>query len=213
VLDWLRSELVKKSLFFAATLVAVAVFGASACSYSDEADNHVRNLKFSKPTIPATLSDDCVISEAAHQDVLDEISWDCLNDSQQEFVATYLYSISQLISHDDTSTYPVTGLEGRTNLLELLLRFDVYEILCYTQVFDSLYENQSWPIGNSYFDDELLEKIKSVRYWLDRHMSDFMVYNEGSTSSGSVTRGDEPVLETLRYQHLCPSWVNTFFQQ
>ena len=206
----------KKSLFFAATLVAVAVFGASACSYSDEADNHVRNLKFSKPTIPATLSDDCVQNEKKSADGLLGFSWDCLDDSQQEFVGAYLWSINALIDHDDTSTYPVTDLEGATNLVELLQRFDVYEILCYTQVFDSLYESGSWPIGDSHFDDDLLRKISQLRGWLYWDMSkSYHVYTaaQGGVGTATVKWADEPVLETLRYQHLCPSWANASFQQ
>jgi hypothetical protein len=204
-------------MFFAATLIAVAVFGASACSYSDEADNHVRNLKFSKPTIPATLSDDCVQNEKKSADGLLGFSWDCLDDSQQEFVASYLWSISELITHDDTFTLSVTGLEGnKTNLVEFLQRFDVYQILCYTQVFDSLYESGLWPIAESHFDDDLPSAISHLRYWLDGQMSRISrVYqtDEGADGPGSPKWADEPVLETLRYQHLCPSWVNTSFQQ
>ena len=180
----------KKSLFFAATLVAVAVFGASACSYSDEADNHVRNLmKMPTPTIKADLSDDCERS-------YNSVSWTCLTESEQQRAAGLVYVVNQFVEYsDDTVSY--LHRADQLRFVRLLIEFEALEVLCYTAVLESMSEEPVWPMASVHLLPGLLDQLRNVRFMIDYDLSK-------STVTGF---GETPVVEPIKYRHLCPSWI------
>jgi hypothetical protein len=191
VLDWLRSELVKKSLFFAATLVAVAVFGASACSYSDEAEPGVRNLALGTKTerVKPDISDGCERTYIS-------VSWTCLTESEQQRAAGLVYGVNQLVAYsDDTVSY--LDRADTLRFISLLIEFEALEVFCYTAVMESMSEERVWPMASIHLLPGLLDQLRRVRFKIDYDLSK-------STVTGI---GETPLFEPIKYRHLCPSWI------
>jgi hypothetical protein len=189
--DWLRSELVKKSLFFAATLVAVAVFGASACSYSDEAEPGVRNLALGPKTerVKLDISDGC-------ERTYSSVSWTCLTESEQQRAAGLVHAVDKLVVYSDDTV----GDLDRANMLRfirLLIEFEALEVLCYTAVLESMSEEPVWPMASIDLVPGLLDQLRNVRFTIDNDLSKVEVVGVGET----------PVFEPVKYRHLCPSWI------
>ena len=200
-----------KNLLRVVALFVVVVLVASGCSYSEEAEPGVRNFTFSKTSVGELphLSEHC---EGAHRDYL---LWECLNESEQQRAAGLFYGVNMLVRSDDTfyDTFSGEGVwdgarpsEGtQIKLLKLLMDFEALEVLCYTGVIDSMWEEEAWPMveGPSWadFDDDLSRALREVRAVLiDLHLSRVtgdMVYPE-----------ETPVFEPVRYKHLCPSWMS-----
>jgi hypothetical protein len=185
----------------------VVVLVASGCSYSEEAEPGVRNVTFGKTSVGELphLSERC---EGAHRD---DLPWGCLNESEQQRAAGLFHAVNVLVRSDETFTgegawVGVRRSAGtRIKLLKLLIDWEALEVLCYTGVIDSMWEEEAWPMveGPSWadFDDDLSRALREVRAVLiDLHLSRVtgdMVYPE-----------ETPVFEPVRYKHLCPSWMS-----
>jgi len=197
---------VKKSLFFAAALVAVAVFGASACSYSEEAEPGVRNFSLETKTERAMvhLSSDC------ERDSYDRAaSFGCFTVYEQQRIAGLLNSVLMLTKWDETVSYDHFREDG-TKLLKLLMDFEALEVLCYSQVYNWMFEEPVWPFveirtGEGTFDNFPLGLLDQL--WLIRVSIDSGLSRIGVGASVSSMLAETPVLETVRYRHLCPSWM------
>ena len=182
----------KRAKLLAAVLVAV--LGVSACSYSDDVEAGVRNAGIMM--IPAHLSDDCEKSYAG-------ISWACLSESEQHRAAGLLNAVKWLVLADETVSYVGPWREDGTRLLKLLIDFEALEVLCYVKVFDSMIEEGEWPFvpeSGSPIDPSLLDRLFFLRNIVSYHTSkveNFVV-------------ADTPVLESVRYKHLCPRWMQPF---
>jgi hypothetical protein len=182
---------VKRVKLLAAVLVAV--FCVSACSYSDDLEAGVRNAAIK--TTPAYLSDDC---EKSHAD----ISWACLSESEQHRAAGLLNAVRYLVVMDETVSYVGPWREVGTRLLKLLIDFEALEVLCYVAVFGSMVEEGEWPVDevaefDSSFDPLLLDRLLFLR--------NMVSYSTSKVALFGVT--DTPVLESVRYRHLCPRWM------
>ena len=181
----------KKSLFFAATLVAVAVFGASACSYSDEAEPGVRNLALGPKTerVKLDISDGC-------ERTYSSVSWTCLTESEQQRAAGLVHAVDKLVVYSDDTV----GDLDRANMLRfirLLIEFEALEVLCYTAVLESMSEEPVWPMASIDLVPGLLDQLRNVRFTIDNDLSKVEVVGVGET----------PVFEPVKYRHLCPSWI------
>ncbi|MDG2023422.1 MAG: hypothetical protein P8J75_03045 [Actinomycetota bacterium] len=181
----------KKSLFFAATLVAVAVFGASACSYSDEAEPGVRNLALGTKTerVKPDISDGCERTYIS-------VSWTCLTESEQQRAAGLVYGVNQLVVYsDDTVSY--LDRADTLRFISLLIEFEALEVFCYTAVMESMSEERVWPMASIHLVPGLLDQLRNVRFTIDYDLSK-------STVTGI---GETPLFEPIKYRHLCPSWI------
>ena len=192
-----------KNLLRVVALFVVVVLVASGCSYSEEAEPGVRNFTFSKTSVGELphLSEHC---EGAHRDYL---LWECLNESEQRRAAGLLHTVRWLVRWDETVSYIGPPVEDGTRLLKLLIDFEILEVLCYTGVMQSMRETPAWPlITDTYLEDGygfaagLQNNLEKIRYKLiDDHLS---------RGTGARMADEEiPVVEAVRYQHLCPSWI------
>jgi len=179
-----------KNLLRVVALFVVVVLVASGCSYSDEADNHVRNLmKMPTPTIKADLSDDCERS-------YNSVSWTCLTESEQQRAAGLVYVVNQFVEYsDDTVSY--LHRADQLRFVRLLIEFEALEVLCYTAVMESMSEEPVWPMASVRLVPGLLDQLRNVRFMIDYDLSK-------STVTGF---GETPVVEPIKYRHLCPSWI------
>ena len=198
-----------KNLLRVVALFVVVVLVASGCSYSEEAEPGIRNLKLSPastttlPTfrfaIPAHLSDDC---ERSYR----EMSWACLNESEQQRAAGLLSAVNVLVNFENPETYIYEpgGTRGYTNLLRLLIDFEALEVLCYTDLLDSMRDELIWPLWtaphteNPFYSVTLKRDLAKLKHEIvDGFLSQVVSHRTEET----------PVLEAVRYRHLCPSWM------
>ena len=181
-------------------LFVVVVLGASGCSYSEEAEPGVRNLATFRLAIPpAHLSDDC---ERSYR----EMSWACLNESEQQRAAGLLSAVNVLVTFENPETYiyEPRGTHGYTNLLRLLIDFEALEVLCYTDFLDSMQEEFVWPFWTPPHTENPFFSV-TLRWDLEKLKHEIV---DGFLSEVGVHRTEEtPVLEAVRYRHLCPSWM------
>jgi hypothetical protein len=183
-----------KNLLRIVALFVVVVLVASGCSYSEEAENRVRNARLESRPIPAHLSDAC------ERDGYDRpVSFGCFTVSEQERIKGLLNAVWMLTRWDETVSY-VDPWKDRTKLLKLLMDFEALEVLCYTPVFDFMAEGPYWPVLAT-FPLALLDQLDEIR-----NSEDDLSRIGWHWLSGSKY-AEAPLLESVRFRHLCPSWM------
>jgi hypothetical protein len=204
------SEAQMKNLLRVVALFVVVVLVASGCSYSEEAEPGVRNFTVKKISVGDLphLTDDCEYGPSYEDKrTYDSVPWECLNESEQRRAAGLLHTVRWLVRWDETVSYIGPPVEDGTRLLKLLIDFEILEVLCYTGVMQSMRETPAWPlITDTYLEDGygfaagLQNNLEKIRYKLiDDHLS---------RGTGARMADEEiPVVEAVRYQHLCPSWI------
>jgi hypothetical protein len=125
---------------------------------------------------------------------------------EQQRIAGLLNSVLMLTKWDETVSYDHIR-EDRTKLLKLLMDFEALEVLCYSQVYDWMFEEPVWPFAYregtfDHFPLGLLDQLWLIRVSIDSGLSRI-----GVGASVSSMLAETPVLETVRYRHLCPSWM------
>jgi len=182
-----------KNLLRVVALFVVVVLVASGCSYSEEAENRVRNTRLPK-SMPAHLSDDCERDAWGRP-----ASFGCFTVYEQERIAGLLNAVRLLTRWDETVSY-VDIWEDRTKFLRFLMDFEALEVLCYTPLFDWMVEEPVWPVAASDFPLALLDQLDQIRNSITYHLSKI-----GSTADRVA---EAPLLESVRFRHLCPSWMD-----
>jgi hypothetical protein len=171
----------KNVLRIVASLVVVVVV-ASGCSYSEDAEPGVWN--FGSKTRTSTCMEDIGRGE---------LDWDCLTNQEQELVATYLWSVNELILQDGDEKY-LNPPTRHTHLLDLLIRYEALELLCYTEAFPAMYSGRHWPYDSDRLESVLPFRLHQVRRLIDEEFS----------QQSATERGEQPALKKIQYQHLCP---------
>ncbi len=166
-------------------VILVATF-ASGCSYGEDADTGVQSFALNART------SSCL--EGVGQGELD---WDCLTRQEQETASTYLWSVNELILQDGDEKYLGTPVR-HTHLLDLLVRYEALELLCYTEAFPAMYSGDQWPYDSDRFDSVLPFRLHQLRRLIDKEFS----------QRSSTDRGQQPALKKMRYRHLCPEWLS-----
>ena len=178
-------------------LFVVVVLGASGCSYSEEAEPGVRNLALGTKAkfVKTHLSSDC------ERDMYGRpASFECYTVSEQQRAASLLNSIHLLILMDHPVSYVDLDTD-RTKFLKFLIDFEALEVLCYMPVYEWIEEEGLWPVGADFappFLPGLLYQLTLTQRAIDLWLS------EDRSETG---RAEEPLLEPVRYRHLCPSWM------
>ncbi len=198
----------------------VVVLVASGCSYSEEAEPGVRNLarsglEISSPSkdLARDFSDDC-LAVLSYRRIL----WECLNESEQQRAAGLFNAVNVLVGSDDRFLGEGvwdgarTSEGSRIRLLKLLIDWEALEVLCYVGVIESMYEEEVWPFvettwadGSPVSDIRMFRNLRHVRV----SVVDYMLTRVDSRDITDRPHSSEetPVLEPVRYQHLCPSWM------
>ena len=101
---------------------------------------------------------------------------------------------------DDAVSLVGSRFEFLTRLLKQLIDFEALEVLCYMPVLsEMLSEADEWfPFSSGVEDFRLFERLFWLRTVVLTHMST------------AKHRTDTPVLESVRYRHLCPRWMQPF---
>ena len=173
----------------------MVVLVASGCSYSEEAEPGVRNFSLGTKTVTmAHLSDDCERDASSRP-----ASFGCFTVSEQERIKGLLNAVWMLTRWDETVSY-VDPWKDRTKLLKLLMDFEALEVLCYTPVFDFMAEGPYWPVLAT-FPLALLDQLDEIR-----NSEDDLSRIGWHWLSGSKY-AEAPLLESVRFRHLCPSWM------
>jgi len=187
-----------KNLLRVVALFVVVVLVASGCSYSEEAEPGVRNLALvtKAKSVKPTFSSDC------ERDLWGRpASFGCYTVSEKQRAVVLLNSIHLLIRFDPTVSYLDIHTD-RTKFLKFLIDFEALEVLCYMPVHDWMVEEELWPVAPAevppLFWPGLLDQLELTQRTIDLWLSE-----DPSTPAAN----DAPVLETVRYRHLCPSWM------
>jgi hypothetical protein len=196
-----------------AMCLAVAVLSGTVALVSGGSSGdeiRVRNSTVKKISVGDLphLTDDCEYGPSYEDKrTYDSVPWECLNESEQRRAAGLLHTVRSLVRWDETVSYIGSPVEDGTRLLKLLIDFEILEVLCYTGVMQSMRETPAWPlITDTYLEDGygfaagLQNNLEKIRYKLiDDHLS---------RGTGARMPDEEtPVVEAVRYQHLCPSWI------
>jgi len=188
----------------------VVVLVASGCSYSEEAEPGVRNVTFGKTSVGELphLSERC---EGAHRD---DLPWGCLNESEQQRAAGLFHAVNVLVRSDETFTgegawVGVRRSAGtRIKLLKLLIDWEALEVLCYTGVIESMWEEEAWPMVTPRFVDWGAFDALFDLGWQLRVIQSSTIDFYLSRVRADMAADLDPVLEPVRYKHLCPSWFS-----
>jgi hypothetical protein len=188
-----------KNLLRVVALFVVVVLVASGCSYSEEAEPGVRNLALvtKAKSVKPTFSSDC------ERDLWSRpASFGCYTVSEQQRAAVLLNSVRFLVQFDPTVSY-LDPYTDRTKFLKFLIDFEALEVLCYMPVHDWMVEEGLWPVAPAevppLFWPGLVDQLD-----LTQRSIDFWLSEDPSTPTHTA---EAPVLETVRYRHLCPSWM------
>ena len=193
-----------KNLLRVVALFVVVVLVASGCSYSEEAEPGVRNFSLETKTerVMVHLSDDCERDAWGRP-----ASFGCFTVSEQQRAASLLNAVNYLIRYDDEIYFDAHGGK-RTQLLKLLIDFEALEVLCYTSVYHWMEERELWPLGTHFgpfgitVDHHLLTALNVIAITIDTALSKVV-----ARPFIDPLDGETPVLEPVRYRHLCPSWI------
>ena len=201
------SENLQKMLGVIAMAVLVVV-GVSASSYSDEADNNVRNAALLSPGLPdglrsPGLPDGCDPERYMLAGV-SPYTWadyECLTEAEQYRYKSLLWSVSVLAGPPPEGDYD----HDSRDFLELLVTFDALELLCYQGI-----DIPGWPMTVHMVSSNIGSSLLTA--WLNVELV-FRRKDVVVTDTAMVTKSfAEPIFEPVRYRHLCSPLVQRLIE-
>ena len=178
----------------------MVVWIASGCS--EEAEPGVRNSAKTERVPPPHLSDDCERDSDGRPESLK-----CFTVSEQQRAASLMNSVMYLVHHDEELEF--NHYENTTNLLKLLIDFEALEVLCYTSLYRTMEDRELWPFGEHFGPLSVTPhpKLRGALYMIGMRI-DVLFSKVTARPFIDPLDGKLPVLEPIRYRHLCPDWIN-----